>query len=58
MPVTQGVWTKVEKQGVVPFYEKIVTLDVILGVKHSGSDPPIVYFDDFSLTPISRDGAY
>ena len=58
VPVTQGVWTKVERQGVVPFYEKIVALDVILGVKHSGSDPPIVYFDDFSLTAISGDGGY
>lgn len=58
VPVTQGEWTKVEKMGVVPFYENIVTLDLLLGIRHSGSKPPIVYFDDFSLTPVSGDGGY
>jgi len=56
VPVKQGAWTKVEKMGVVPFYENTVTLDLLLGVRHSGSKPPIVYFDDFSLTPVSGDG--
>jgi hypothetical protein len=56
VPVTRGVWTKVERMGVVPFLENIVTLDLVLGVKHSGASPPIVYFDDFSLTPLSVDG--
>lgn len=54
VPVTQGVWTKVERMGVVPYYENIVAMDMTLGARHSGSDPPVVYFDDFSLTPISR----
>ena len=40
----------------VPFYEHIVTLDVLMVVRHSGSKPPVVYLDDFSLTPISGDG--
>ena len=58
VPVTQGAWTKVERAGVVPYYENIVTIDLLLGVRHSGSNPPIVYFDDFSLTPVSTDGDY
>jgi hypothetical protein len=58
VPVVTGQWTKVEKIGVVPFYEHIVTMDILIGVRHSGSDPPVVYFDDFSLTPMSGDGGY
>jgi hypothetical protein len=53
VPVTQGAWTKVEKMGVTPFCEAIVTLDLLLGIRRSGSKPPIVYFDDFSLTPVA-----
>ena len=58
VPVVKGQWTKVEKTGVVTFYEHIVTLDILMGVRHSGSDPPVVNFDDFSLTPVSGDGGY
>jgi len=58
VPTVQGRWTKVERIGVVPFYEDIVTMDLLMGVRHSGPNPPIVYFDDFSLTPVSGDGGY
>lgn len=58
VPVVPGQWTKVEKMGVVPYYDDIVTLDVLIGLRHSGADPPVVYFDDFDLTPISGDGGY
>ena len=58
VPVTQGEWTKVERMGVVPFYEDIVTMDLMVGARHSGGDPPIVYLDDISLTPVSGDGGY
>jgi len=33
-------------------------LGALMDVRHSGTDPPVIYYDDFSLTCISRASGY